>query len=123
MKRILLILSFFIFNQAVAIEFKGKFIQGHFIIGKTVSGKKIFIDKKEVKVNNKGFFVFGLNKDRKNDVLIEVVKKNVRKKIIKKESGSYFFEFSIALSEIIPPQLILDPAAPDGCEVKSSIPW
>ena len=41
-------------------------------------------------------------------------KNNRVKRIIKKESGSYFSEFNIALSEIIPPQVILDPAAPDG---------
>ena len=33
-----------------AIEFNGEFTQGHFIIGKTDPNKKIFIDKREIKV-------------------------------------------------------------------------
>ena len=43
----LILISFFFNLQASAIEFKGKFIQGHFILGKTQSGAKISIDKKE----------------------------------------------------------------------------
>ena len=49
MNKIFLIVFFFLFNQAIAVEFKGKFIQGHFIIGKTNPDIKILIDKKEVK--------------------------------------------------------------------------
>ena len=30
-----LIIPFFIFSNAFAIEFDGKFLQGHFIVGKT----------------------------------------------------------------------------------------
>ena len=49
-------LVFFIvcFN-ATALEFRGKFIQGHFIIGKTDPGSKVVIDKKEIKVSKNGF--------------------------------------------------------------------
>ena len=35
-----------------AIEFEGKFIQGHFILGKTDPIAKIQIDKKNVRWNN-----------------------------------------------------------------------
>ena len=80
MNKILLILFLFLFNQAIAVEFEGKFIQGHFIIGKTVSDKKIFIDKKEVKVSNDGYFAFGIGKDRKLDIVIT----NGNEKIVKK---------------------------------------
>ena len=41
MNKFLFILFFFVFNQALAVEFKGKFIQGHFIIGKTEPDAKI----------------------------------------------------------------------------------
>ena len=75
-----MIFIFLIPNSLLGLELRGTFHQGNLIVGKTEPKSKIFIDKKEVKVNNKGFFVFGLSKDRKNDVLIEVVKKNVRKK-------------------------------------------
>jgi murein DD-endopeptidase MepM/ murein hydrolase activator NlpD len=58
-----------------AIEFNGKFVQGHFIIGKTETNQKIFIDKKEVKVSKDGFFAFGIGKDRKYDIVITEGKK------------------------------------------------
>ena len=58
-----IILKIFIFFfivflfPAKSVEFKGKFIQGHFILGQTEPGAKILIDKKEIKVSNDGFFV------------------------------------------------------------------
>jgi len=59
-KKFLLILFLFFFNKALAVEFKGKFEQGSFILGKTESDSKVFVDKKEVKVTSDGYFVFGL---------------------------------------------------------------
>ena len=85
MNKILLITFFFIFNQAVAVEFKGKFIQGHFIIGKTDSDKKIYIDKKEVKVSKDGYFAFGIGKDRKFNIIITEGNKKIVKKIQKRK--------------------------------------
>ena len=81
MIKILLFIFIFTFNQALAVEFKGKIIQGHYIIGKTNLGKKIFIDKKEVKVSKDGYFAFGIGKDRKFDIVItegdnKIIKKN-----------------------------------------------
>ena len=65
------ILIIFLFSFKVsAVEFNGKFIQGHFIIGKTDPKAKILIGKKEVKVSKNGYFVFGIDRDRKFDVLI-----------------------------------------------------
>tara|TARA_B110000259_G_scaffold177438_1_gene214610 strand:+ start:381 stop:1211 length:831 start_codon:yes stop_codon:yes gene_type:complete len=74
----------FFFNYLSTAELKGKFEQGNLIVGKTTPGSKIYIDKKQIKVSKKGFFVFGLNKDRKNDVAIEIVENGFNKKIIKK---------------------------------------
>ena len=68
-----------------AIEFNGKFIQGHFIIGKTETNQKIFIDKKEVKVSKDGFFAFGIGKDRKYDIVITEGDKKIVKKIKKRK--------------------------------------
>jgi len=85
MNKILFIFFLFIFNQTAAVEFKGKFIQGHYIIGKTDSAKKIFIDKKEVKVSKDGYFAFGIGKDRKLDVVITAGNKKIIKKIIKRK--------------------------------------
>ena len=67
-----------------SIEFNGKFIQGHFITGKTEPGTRVIIGKKEVKVSKDGFFVFGLDRDRKNDVLITKIANGKKEKIIKK---------------------------------------
>ena len=75
-----LLLSF----KAYAVDFNGKFIQGHFIIGKTDPGTKILIDKKNIKVSKEGFFVFGLDRDRKYDVSITLINSNNNKKITKK---------------------------------------
>ena len=64
------LIIFLINFKALAVEFKGKFIQGHYIIGKTSPGTKILIDKKKVKVSKDGYFAFGIGKDRKFDILI-----------------------------------------------------
>jgi len=85
MKRLFFtIIIFFISNSLYALELKGTFNQGNLIIGKTEPGSKVIIDNNKVKVSNNGFFAFGLSKNRKNDVLIEVTKNNISKKIIKK---------------------------------------
>ena len=77
-------LIIFLFSfKVLAVEFDGKFIQGHFIIGKTDPDSKIKIDKKQVKVTKDGYFAFGLDRDRKYDVVITVEKKGKKKKIIK----------------------------------------
>ena len=84
--KIIKILLIFIFltTTVQAVEFKGKFIQGHFIIGKTDPNAQITIDKKKIKVTKDGFFAFGLGRDRKNDVVIIKSLSGEDKKIIKK---------------------------------------
>ena len=84
MKKLLLILAIFFPTNILAIEFDGKFIQGHFILGKTDPNSKIIIDKKDVKVSNDGYFVFGIDRDRKFDVLITKITNGKPEKIIKK---------------------------------------
>ena len=84
--RILISLAFIIFTtSSFAITFEGKFIQGSFILGKTEPGFQVFIDKKKVKVTSDGFFVFGLGRDRKNDVVITINKEKIVKKVFKRE--------------------------------------
>ena len=78
------ILILFFTTDASAVKFKGKFIQGHFIIGKTEPGTRVSIDKKEVRVTNDGYFVFGLSRDRKYDVVIALNKDGNKKNIVKK---------------------------------------
>ena len=81
MTKFLFIIYFLFFTQLNAVEFKGNFIQGHFIIGKTKPNTKITIDKKKIKVSKDGFFAFGIEKDRKFDIVIAVNDKIIIKKI------------------------------------------
>ena len=76
---------FFISTSVSAVEFQGKFIQGHFIIGKTNPNTKILIDKKQVKVTKDGYFAFGIGKDRKFDVIITEGNKRIIKKVQKRK--------------------------------------
>ena len=85
MSKFFFIIFFLFFTQLNAVEFKGKFIQGHFIIGKTSPGAEIIIDKKKVKVSKDGYFAFGIEKDRKLDIIITEGSKKIVKKIQKRK--------------------------------------
>ncbi|MDA9090283.1 M23 family metallopeptidase [Pelagibacteraceae bacterium] len=85
MKLLVLVLNIFLSHSLLyAVEFKGNFIQGSFILGKTDPKSKIIIDKKKIKVSKDGYFVFGLGRDRKNDVTIKVLKNKKLEVIVKK---------------------------------------
>jgi len=77
------------FSPLNAIEFKGNFKQGSFILGKTEPNTKVFIDNKEVKVSKDGYFAFGLDRDRKNNVIVKSLIRNktkiYEKKVLKRE--------------------------------------
>ena len=79
----ILIICLFSFKVS-AVEFNGKFIQGHFIIGKADPSTKIKIDKKQIRVSKDGYFAFGLSRDRKYDVVITIEKNGVKEKITKR---------------------------------------
>ena len=79
------IIVIFSSSSVHSLEFIGKFIQGHFILGKTEANFKILIDKKEVKVSKDGYFVFGIEKDRKLDIIITENKKKTVKKVLKRK--------------------------------------
>ena len=82
--RFLFVIIFFSSTHLNAVEFKGKFLQGHFIVGLTDPSAKIIIDKKEVKVSKEGYFVFGIDRDRKFDLTITKIVSGKKDKIIKK---------------------------------------
>jgi len=82
--RLFFFIIFFITSQLNAIEFKGNFLQGHYIIGITDPTAKIIVDKKKVKVSKDGYFVFGIDRDRKFDVAITKII-NGKKEIITKQ--------------------------------------
>ena len=75
--------------NAFATEFQGNFKQGSFILGKTDPGSKVYIDTRKIRVTNEGFFAFGLDRDRKNDVTIKIQKdskfETIKKKVLKRE--------------------------------------
>ena len=84
--RILISLFFLLITtSSFAVTFEGKFDQGSFILGKADPGSEVFIDKKRVKVTSEGYFVFGLSRDRKNDVVITINKKKIIKKVFKRK--------------------------------------
>ena len=68
----------------MALSFDGNFTQGHFIIGKTEPSSKIWIDKKKIKITKDGYFVFGIGRDRKYDVVITKELEGKKEKIVKK---------------------------------------
>ena len=82
--KLFLIIIFFISTHLNAVEFKGKFLQGHYIVGLADPKAKIIIDKKEIKVSKDGYFVFGIDRDRKFDLAITILKDGKKEKIIKK---------------------------------------
>ena len=82
--KLFLIITFLTTTQLNAVEFKGKFIQGHYIVGVTEPSSKIIIDKKNVKVSEDGYFVFGIDRDRKFDLTITKINNGKKEKIIKK---------------------------------------
>ena len=83
--KIFLFLIIIFLNQNLsAVEFIGKFNQGSFILGKTSPKAKVKIDDKDILVTKEGYFVFGIGRDRKNDITIRIVKDQKLNVIIKK---------------------------------------
>jgi len=80
----LFLILFFNYKYLSAVEFLGKFEQGSFILGKIKPDSKVKIDKKNIRVSKDGFFAFGLDRDRKNNVLI-TIKENGKTQIIEKQ--------------------------------------
>ena len=101
---------FLIFISPVkAIEFQGKFLQGHFILGKTDPNAKILVGKKEVKVSKDGFFVFGIDRDQKYDLtftkIINGKKSIITKKVLKRKYNIQRIE-GLAESKVTPPESV-----------------
>jgi len=105
-KLFVLIFIFFFHSNLYAIELNGNFNQGNLIRGKTDTKSKIFMDGKELKVSKEGFFVFGISKDRKNDILIKIIEKGTTKEIIKKV---YKKKYSIQRIDGLPKKQVTPP--------------
>ena len=107
--RFLVVLIIFTTSQVKAIEFYGNFTQGHFILGKTNPDAKIVVDKKEVKVSKDGFFVFGIDRDRKFDLIFTKIENNkktkVTKKILKRKYNIQRID-GLAENKVTPPESV-----------------
>ena len=95
-----------IFNISHAVEFFGNFKQGSFILGKTDPNSKVFIDDRKVRVSNDGYFAFGLDRDRKNNVLIKIINKKETKLIEKKV---FKRKYKIQRIDGLPPKQVTPP--------------
>ena len=82
--RFFFLIILFTSTQLNAVEFKGKFLQGHYIVGITDPSAEIIIDKKQIRVTKDGYFVFGIGRDRKFDITITKIANGEIKKIVKK---------------------------------------
>ena len=101
-----IIFFFLVFNISHAAEFLGNFKQGSFILGKTDPNSKVFIDDREVRVSNDGYFAFGLDRDRKNNVLIKIKNKRETKLIEKKV---FKRKYKIQRIDGLPPKQVTPP--------------
>ena len=101
-----LVFILFLFNTSYAVEFIGDFKQGSFILGKTDPNSKVYIDNRKVRVSTDGYFAFGLDRDRKNNVLIKVKNgketKLIEKKVFKRK-------YKIQRIDGLPPKQVTPP--------------
>ena len=109
MKNLLLFLAIIFSTNAFAIEFKGKFLQGHYIVGITDPAAKIIVDKKKVKVSKDGYFVFGIDRDRKFDVIITKIingkKEVITKQVLKRKYNIQRID-GLEESKVTPPESV-----------------
>jgi len=103
------LIFFLFFSTANAIEFQGKFLQGHFILGKTNPGAKIIVGKKEVRVSEDGFFVFGIDRDQKYDLTFTKIfdgkKSTITKKVLKRKYNIQRID-GLEESKVTPPESV-----------------
>jgi murein DD-endopeptidase MepM/ murein hydrolase activator NlpD len=112
MKKILFTLVLYLtFVNLHAIEFKGKFYQGNLILGKVTKGYFVKVDNKKLKLTRDGYFVFGLSKDRTNDVIVEISnnKETIKliKKVFKKKYNIQKID-GLAKKHVTPPKEVYD---------------
>ena len=110
-KNLVFFFVIFVASQAFGVEFQGKFIQGHFIIGKTDPKTKIWIDKQKIRVTDDGYFAFGIGRDRKYDIVISLEKDEKKQRIVKKiQKRKYKIQRIEGLPEkkVTPPKEVYD---------------
>ena len=107
--KLFLLIIVFTSTNLNAVEFKGKFLQGHFIIGITDPNAKILVGKKEIKVSKDGYFVFGIDRDRKFDVIITKIingkKEIITKQVVKRKYNIQRID-GLEESKVTPPESV-----------------
>ena len=107
--KLIFLVFFFCSTNLNAVEFKGKFLQGHYIVGLTDPSAKIIIGKKEVKVSKDGYFVFGIDRDRKFDLIITKIidgkKEKITKKVLKRKYNIQRID-GLEESKVTPPESV-----------------
>ena len=102
-------LIFFSSSLANSIEFKGKFLQGHFILGNTDPNAEILVGKKKVKVSKDGDFVFGIDRDQKYDLTFTKIlngeKTIITKKVLKRKYNIQRID-GLEESKVTPPESV-----------------
>ena len=107
--RLFFLLIFFTSTELNALEFKGKFLQGHYIVGITDPTAEIIIDKKQIKVTKDGYFVFGIGRDRKFDITITKIingkEEKITRKVLKRKYNIQRID-GLEESKVTPPESV-----------------
>jgi len=107
--RLFFLIILFTATQLTAVEFKGKFLQGHYIVGITNPSAKIIVGKKEVRVSKDGYFVFGIDRDRKFDIsitkIIDGKKEVIIKQVLKRKYNIQRID-GLEESKVTPPESV-----------------
>lgn len=76
-----LLVTAFVYSPAVAgnLTLNGNFVQGGLVIGRTDPGTRITLFKRDIRVDNKGTFIFGFSHDNKEKFEISAVFTDGRK--------------------------------------------
>ena len=99
-----------------SLELFGKFAQGGLITGKVDKKIDLYVDNKKIKISDKGYFVFGIPRDRTNEIVI-ITKKNKKEvnKLIKKVQTR---KFKIQRIDGLPKRKV-SPTAEDMKKIRS----
>ncbi len=95
MKRVLLIFAIlFTTIRAQQVELWGRAIPGGLIVGKATNAVQVRLNKKALKVDGAGYFVFGFDRDAKGKYLLAVYFKNGKsfRKEFKLKKWKYFVQ-------------------------------
>ena len=118
MRLVFLFLIFLInWKNLNSAEFLGKFEQGSFILGKTKPNSIVKIDNRKIRVSKDGFFAFGLDRDRKNNVVIQIIgtekTQKIEKKVFKREYKIQRID-GLPSKQVTPPPEVYDQIKKDN---------